>query len=536
MFRAIFAVNLIAGICIGCTAAKPAHAVGTRPNIVFIFADDHAAHAISAYGSKINRTPNIDRLAHEGMRFDNCFVTNSICTPSRATILTGKYSHLNGAFNVGDRFDGSQQTFPKLLQQAGYQTAIVGKWHLATEPTGFDYWNILIGQGPYYNPPMIENGVRTKHTGYTTDIITETSLQWLKEKRDPNKPFILMCQHKAPHRNWIPAPKHMDDYDDVTIPEPPDLFDRYENRASAAKLAQMRIADHLNNEDLLLDPPAEMNVEQREAWRNAYGKENDTFRNANLTGDAKTRWQYQRYIKDYLRCVASVDDSVGELLKYLEESGLAENTIVIYSSDQGFFLGDHGWFDKRFMYEPSLRMPLLARWPGHIKAGSHDAHMVTNVDYAQTFLDLAAAPQPDDMQGKSIVPLMLGQRAKDFRDAMYYHYYDFPAVHSVRPHYGVRTDRYKLIHYYTLNEWELFDLKKDPREMHSVYDDPAYAGTRAELEQRINDLQRHYKDTRPTLTPDELRKAGISPAAPATQSMRRPGLNGKARSASQPAK
>jgi arylsulfatase A-like enzyme len=514
-------VVLLIGSLLGCANSKSVPPRETqRPNIVFIFSDDHAAHAISAYASKINKTPNIDRLATEGIRFDNCFCTNSICTPSRATILTGKYSHLNGAFNVGDPFDGSQQTFPKLLQQAGYQTAIVGKWHLATDPTGFDYWNVLIGQGPYYNPPMIENGERVKYAGYTTDIITEKSLQWLKEKRDPNKPFMLMFQHKAPHRNWVPGPKHMDDFDDVTIPEPPDLFDNYQGRASAAKLAEMRVADHMNEGDLLLIPPQEMNAEQRDLWKKSYGEENDAYRKASLTGDAKTRWQYQRYIKNYLRCVASVDDSVGELLKYLDEAGLADNTIVIYSSDQGFYLGDHGWFDKRFMYEQSLRMPLLMRWPKHIKPGSKDRHIVTNVDYAETFLDLAGVASPSDMQGRSLVGLMTGKSPKDWPDAMYYHYYDYPAVHAVRPHYGVRTDRYKLIHYYTLNEWELFDLKKDPGEMHSVYADPAYAKTRGQLKQRIKELQQQYKDSEPTLTPAELRDKGISPPVPATKPAR----------------
>ena len=471
----------------------------THPNIIFIFSDDHAAHAISAYGSKINKTPNIDRIAAEGTLFRNCFVTNSICTPSRATILTGKYSHLNGAYNVGDRFDASQQTFPKLLQKGGYQTAVIGKWHLASDPTGFDYWNILIGQGPYYNPPMIENGKRVKYEGYTTNIITDLSLKWLKEQRDRNKPFMLMFQHKAPHRNWVPGPNHMNDFKDVTIPEPEDLFDDYSNRASAAKLAEMTIARDMNDGDLLIKPPEEMNEEQLKLWRQAYGAENEAYakQKDSMSAKERTRWMYQRYIKNYLRCVASVDDGVGDLLKYLDESGLAQNTIVIYSADQGFYLGDHGWYDKRFMYEQSMRTPLIVKWPGVTKPGSEEKRLVSNLDFAQTFLDIAGLQQPDDMQGVSLAPLLKGAPPEKWRDAIYYHYYDFPAVHRVRPMYGIRTDRFKLIHYYTLGEWELFDLEKDPREMRSVYNGPSYAQTRKELTARMRKLQKQYKDDEP---------------------------------------
>ena len=487
-------------VLVCCALATPTLAQQSRPNILFIFSDDHAAHAISAYGSKINKTPNIDRIAAEGMLFNNCLVTNSICTPSRATILTGTYSHLNGTYNVGDRFDGSQQTFPKLLQKAGYQTAVIGKWHLESDPTGFDYWNVLIGQGPYYNPMMIENGQRMKRQGYTTDIITDMSLKWLKEKRDDNKPFILMCQHMAPHRNWVPGPAHMNDLKDVEIPEPQDLFDDYKGRASAAKLAEMTIARDMNDGDLLIKPPQEMNAEQRELWQKAYGEENEAYARArdSMSEQQRTRWMYQRYIKNYVRCVASVDDSVGELLKYLEDSGLAKNTIVIYSSDQGFYLGDHGWYDKRFMYEPSLRTPYIVKWPGVIKPGSEATQLVQNLDFAQTFLEMAGVEQPKDMQGRSLVPLMRGEAPGDWRDAIYYHYYDFPAVHSVRPHFGVRTERHKLIRYYTTDEWELFDLANDPREMRSVHDDPAYADVRRTLEEKLKTLQKQYADTDPT--------------------------------------
>ena len=486
-----------------CTHAAVA---ADRPNILFIFSDDHAQHAISAYGSKVNQTPNIDRIASGGMIFRDAFVANSICTPSRATILTGKHSHLNGAYNVGDPFDATQQSFPKLLQQAGYQTAIIGKWHLGhggkSDPQGFDHWSVLRGQGPYYNPIMLEkDGKQTRIEGYTTDIITHLSLKWLKEQRDAKKPFFLACQHKAPHREWVPGPKHINDYDDVELPEPPDLFDDYSGRASSARTQEMTVANHLDEGDLHFRPPKYLNEEQLKVWHDAFDAENEAFRKANPTGKERTRWNYQRYMKNYLRCVASVDDSVGALLDYLDQSGLAKNTIVIYSSDQGFYLGDHGWYDKRFMYEPSLRTPYIVKWPGVIKPGSADTHLVQNLDFAQTFLEMAGVEQPKDMQGLSLVPLMKGEPPKEWRDAIYYHYYDYPASHMVHPHFGVRTDRHKLIHYYTLGEWELFDLEKDPRELRSVHDDPAYAETRRELEQKLNSLQQQYGDTNPTAPP-----------------------------------
>ncbi|MHC4445114.1 MAG: sulfatase family protein [Planctomycetota bacterium] len=492
----------MAGVLLGAGLARGSadHGRGRpaqRPNIVFIFTDDHASHAISAYGSKINRTPNLDRLANEGMLFRNCFCTNSICAPSRAVILTGKHSHLNGVVDNGVRFDGSQQTFPKLMQQAGYQTAMIGKWHLKSDPTGFDYWSVLIGQGPYYNPPMKTVAGIVRQTGYTTDIITDLALDWLKNKRDPSQPFMLMYQHKAPHREWQPGPKHLTMYDDVTIPEPATLFDDYQGRGTAAEKQEMTISEHMNDRDLKFNPPRNLTPEQMKLWKAAYEPKNKVFRKAKLTGDDLVRWKYQRYIKDYLRCIASVDDSVGRLLDYLDETGLADNTVVIYSSDQGFYLGDHGWFDKRFMYEESLRMPLMVRWPGVTKAGSVDEHLVQNLDFAETFLDLAGVKVPADMQGVSVVPLLLGRRPKDWRKSIYYHYWEYPAVHSVNRHYGVRTDRYKLMYYYELKEWELFDLKKDPNEMKSVYDDPAYAGKVKELEAELYRLQKYYKDDNP---------------------------------------
>lgn len=477
----------------------------SRPNILFIFTDDHAAHAIGAYGSKVNKTPNIDRLAAEGMLFRNCFVTNSICGPSRAVILTGKYSHLNGfPDNRGSTvFDGSQQTFPKLLQNAGYQTAMIGKWHLKSDPTGFDYWNVLAaggGQGTYYNPEMKSAAGVQQHRGYVTDIITDLSLDWLK-RRDPNKPFMLMYQHKAPHREWEPGPKYLST-PDRTLTEPETLFDDYSGRSQAARDQEMSIARNLYDKDLKLGPPPkQLNAEQRAAWEKAYEPKNAEFRKQNLAGDDLVRWKYQRYMNDYLRCVASVDDNIGRVLEYLEQAGLDKNTIVVYSSDQGFYLGDHGWYDKRWMYEESLRTPFIVRWPGVTKPGSEDRHIALNLDFAETFLSAAGAKIPADMQGESLVPLLRGEAPADWRKSMYYHYYEFPQPHHVEPHYGVRTVRHKLIYYYRIGQWELFDLDKDPHELKSVYDDPAYAEIVSNLKTELKRLQEQYGDTHPETPP-----------------------------------
>ena len=479
-----------------------------RPNIVFVFCDDHAYQAISAYqsvsayGLKLNETPNIDRLAREGMRFDNCYVTNSICGPCRAVVQTGKYSHLNGFLCNGDRFDGTQQTFPKLLQKAGYQTAVIGKWHLGhhMEPQGYDYHHILIGQGPYYNPPMIENGKQVRHTGYTTNIITDIALDWLQKGRDPKKPFMLMYQHKAPHREWEPGPDWLRKYDDVTLPEPDTLFDDYSGRGTAAHTQDMSIVKTMNDRDLKLVPPRNLTPKQLEAWNAAYGPKNEAFRRANLQGKDLVRWKYQRYMKDYLRCIAAVDDNLGRVLKYLDDTGLAKNTVVIYSSDQGFYLGEHGWFDKRWIYEESLRTPLVVRWPGVIEPGSTNRDIVSNLDFAETFLDLAGVDVPDDMQGRSLVPVFQGQTPADWRKSFYYQYYEYPAVHSVRRHYGVADGRYKLIHFYPnpwdpspIDEWELYDLESDAKEMKSVYGDPKYTEVQKRLEAELARLRRELK-------------------------------------------
>lgn len=486
-----------------------------RPNVVWIYSDDHAQNAVSAYGGRLAEvapTPNIDRIANGGVRFNNSFVTNSICGPCRAVILTGKHSHLNGFRQNGDKFDGSQQTFPKLLQQHGYQTALFGKWHLDSDPTGFDAWEVLPGQGHYYNPDFITPDGKTREHGYVTDIITDKALNWLENGRDANQPFMLMLQHKAPHREWEPGPDHLNTFDDVEIPEPDNLFDDYENRGSAARLQDMSIEKTMTlhsdlkvwPEDAAENPETKgrwsrtlgrMDEKQLAAWNAAYGPKNQAFLDANLTGKDLVRWKYQRYMKDYLRCVRSVDDNVGRVLDYLKEKGLDKNTVVFYSSDQSFYLGEHGWFDKRFMYEESLRTPLVAMGPG-IPAGTQADPMVQNLDMAQTFLELAGAPLPPDMQGRSLTPLMRGETPENWRDAIYYHYYEGEGkVHNVYRHYGVRTDRYKLMYFYTLGEWEFYDLKLDPSEMNNQYGNPEYAEVIEALHTRLDELRAHYGDT-----------------------------------------
>jgi len=477
-------VGASAGLCPGA-GSPPA-----RPNILFIMSDDHAWQAVSAYGEQrhLLQTPNIDRLANEGVRFDHCLVVNSLCGPARASILTGTYSHINGFYNNGNcRFDGSQTTFPKLLQAAGYQTAVIGKWHLETDPTGFDHWEILPGQGIYYNPGMIRDGQRVKHPGYVTDIITDLSLDWLKQ-RDAAKPFLLLCWQKAPHRNWQPALRDLD-FDRGRVYAAPDsLFDDYIGRGKAEHDQNMTIANTMTvNSDCKLTDPPDLSPDQKKIWDDYYAPRNEAFLRQNLTGKALTDWKYNRFLHDYLACVKGVDDNVGRLLKYLDDTGLATNTIVIYSSDQGFFLGEHGWFDKRWIFQESARTPLVMRWPGTVKAGSVNRDLVSHLDLAETLLQAAGAAIPERMQGRSLVPLLTGAKPADWRSAFYYHYYEYPADHHVRPHYGVITDRYTLTHFYwpDVDYWELFDREKDPQEMTSVFDDPAYAGVRTNLLQEV---------------------------------------------------
>jgi len=479
--------------------AAPTAGLPSRPNILFIMSDDHAWQAISAYGESrhLIQTPNIDRLAKEGMRFDHCLVPNSLCGPSRASIITGTYNHINGFYNNGNcRFDGLQTTFPKLLQQAGYQTAMIGKWHLETDPTGFDYWEILPGQGIYYNPPMIRDGQRVKHSGYVTDIITDLSLDWLKQ-RDPSKPFMLLCWQKAPHRNWQPALRDLDFDHDRTYALPDSLFDDYSGRGLAEHDQNMTIAETMTlNSDDKLTAPADLTPEQRKIWDDYYIPRNVAFLKRNLSGRELTEWKYNRFLHDYLGCIKGVDDNVGRLLKYLDDTGLATNTIVIYSSDQGFFLGEHGWFDKRWIFQESARTPLLIRWPGVIKAGSTNKDLVSNLDFAETFLQAAGLSIPDRMQGHSLMPLLEGRTPADWRTAFYYHYYEYPADHHVRPHYGVITDRYTLAHFYApdVDYWELFDREKDPGEMRSVFGDPAYAEVQTNLMQEVFRQRSHLKE------------------------------------------
>jgi len=478
----------------GCAVASVLAAVGAsqsaQPNILFIMSDDHAWQAVSAYAEsrQLIQTPNIDRLAKEGMRFDRCLVNNALCGPSRASTLTGTYSHINGFYNnTNCRFDGSQITFPKLLQGVGYQTAMIGKWHLETDPTGFDHWEILPGQGRYYNPPMISDGQPVTHPGYVTDIITDLSLNWLKQ-RDPAKPFMLLCWNKAPHREWEPALRDLDFDRDRVYPQPESLFDDYTGRGLAEHDQDMTIAQTMRmKEDCKLVAPPDLSPEQRKAWDQYYVPRNETFLNQNLSGRALTEWKYNRYMHDYLGCIKGVDDNVGRILKYLDDTGLAANTIVIYSSDQGFFLGEHGWFDKRWIFQESARTPLLVRWPGTVRPGSVNQDLVSNLDLAETFLQVAGATIPERMQGRSLVPVLAGATPADWRSAFYYHYYEYPAWHRVSPHYGLITDRFTLAHFYSpsVDYWELFDREKDPGEMRSVFGHPAYAEVQSKLMQEV---------------------------------------------------
>ena len=481
-----------------------------RPNIIFMMSDDHAYQAISAYGHGLNQTPQIDRLAASGMLFTRAFVSNSICGPSRAVFLTGKHSHKNGFKDNHSRFNGDQQTVVKLLKQAGYQTAITGKWHLVSDPQGFDYWNILPGQGDYYNPRFIENGVVKNYAGYVTNLTAELAMQWL-DKRDTSRPFFLVCNQKAPHRNWMPEQKYLNLFDATEFPVPANYFDDYAGRGRAAREQEMEVANDMHpyyDLKLGLDLPAServglsaawqnifnrMNPQEKAGWTKAYGPVIDAYRARSPQGKELAILKYQRYMRDYLRCVQSVDDNVGRMLDYLKDRGLDDNTIVVYTSDQGFYLGEHGWFDKRFMYEESFRTPLIIRWPGVTSAGSRSASLVQNIDMAETLLEMAGLPIPSDMQGMSMVPVLNGRRRGNLHDGLYYHFYE-NQEHGVAKHFGIRTDRYKLIYFYELGEWELYDLKKDPREMRSVYGEASYAGVRKHMRVSLQKLVDQYDD------------------------------------------
>lgn len=521
-------LTLLTGLCLvlaACTSGPSApEAPAGPPNVIFIMTDDHAYQAISAYGSDRIQTPHIDRLAEEGMRFDRAFVTNSICAPSRAVILTGTHSHINGVLDNVLSFDSTKTIYPQLMQQAGYQTAMIGKWHLKSEPRGFDYWKVLPGQGHYYNPDWRTQEGMVRDTGYVTDIITDEAIGWLESGRDTTKPFLLIYQHKAPHRDWRPGPEQLGKLVGQPIARPATLADDYSGRGAAAREQELGIlADMRYTHDMKISPEAlaalgieedgwfprayqgsmdRMTPEQRAAWNAVYDPIIEDFKARWPMSEAELLdWKYQRYMEDYLACIQSVDDNIGRLLDYLAAEGLDDNTLIIYTSDQGFYLGEHGWFDKRFMYEESFRTPLIVRWPGVVQPGTVDNHLVQNLDFAQTILSAAGITPPDYMQGMSLLPLLKGESVT-WRDALYYHYYEYPAVHMVKKHYGVRTDRYKLIHFYDdVDEWELYDLEADPQELQNRYGDPAYAEVQAQLHGRLQALQVQYRDSVATAAP-----------------------------------
>ena len=499
----------------GCADNEGQH---VRPNILFIMTDDHTTQAMSCYGSKLLCTPNMDRIAEEGIRFDNCYATNALSGPSRACILTGKFGHVNGFTDNACTFDGDQQTFPKLLQEAGYRTGIVGKWHLISEPQGFDFWSILSGQeeqGDYYSPDFIENGRHIREDGYVSDVITDKAIEFI-ESTGRDRPFCLMFHHKAPHRNWMPAPKHLGAFNDTVFPEPATLFDDYSGRGEASRSQDMSIASTMTEdwdlklmtrEELLRDTTnrlskvyRRMAEDVRRKWDAAYADRIAEYRSGRLSGKELTRWKYQQYMRDYLATVMSVDESIGRIMEYLDSIGQLDNTIIVYTSDQGFFLGEHGWFDKRFMYEECQRMPLIVRYPEAIEAGSTSTALCMNVDFAPTFLDFAGVEIPEDMQGRSLKGIMenRGGTPDDWRKAVYYHYYEYPAEHSVKRHYGIRTNDCKLMHFYNdIDEWEMYDLVRDPDERTNVFGNPEYAQKQKEMMSLLDSALAEYGDIDP---------------------------------------
>lgn len=516
---AVIAVMVLLASCSGSREMEQVE--DAPPNIVFIMSDDHAYQAISAYNDKLIQTPNIDRLASEGMLFTNACVANSICAPSRATILTGTHSHINGKIDNIALFDTTNVTFPQLFQDAGYQTAMFGKLHFGNNPKGFDEFMILPGQGDYYNPDFITARGDTSILGYVTDVITDLTLNWLETKRDRNKPFLLFYLHKAAHREWFPAPRHYKEFTKRTFPEPVTLFDDYSGMGKAARQAEMNILRHMTiSADNKIYPDVAMNLgiyeatdwgkrvffqkydrfteEQKAMWDSVYMPINEAFAEMypNMDSTDLMRWKYQRYMQDYLGCIAAVDENVGRVLQYLDDNDLSENTIVVYTSDQGFYLGEHGWFDKRFIYNESFKTPLIVRWPERVAPGTVSDEMVQNLDFAQTFLDAAGLEIPDAMQGESLVPLLTGNNDQWTRDAVYYHYYEYPGFHMVKRHYGIVTREYKLAHfYYDIDQWELYDRLNDPLETNNVYNDPAYQDVVKELKQKLVDIRIKYRDS-----------------------------------------
>lgn len=489
----------------------PAEAQNKPYNIVYIMTDDHTAQMMSCYDSTNVHTPNLDRIAADGVRFTNSFVANSLSGPSRACMITGKHSHKNGfTNNEHGIFDGSQQTMPKLLQQAGYQTALIGKWHLVSTPTGFDYWNILPGQGDYYNPNFIEmDGKQRREQGYVTNIVTDKSIDWLENQRDRSKPFLLLVHHKACHRCWLPELKYLHEYEDKEFAIPETFNDDYAGRPAAAA-QEMNILKHM---DLVYDTKmyipgkktplastylsmiGRLDSADRKTYDDFYRPMSEDFYARSLQGEELAKFKFQRYMRDYAKVTKSLDDNVGRLLDYLEKSGLLENTLVVYTSDQGFYMGEHGWFDKRFMYEESLNTPLVMRLPEGLEARGVIDNMVQNIDYAPTFLDLAGADIPSDIQGRSLLPLLKGEKPKKWRDAVYYHYYEYPAEHAVKRHYGIRNGRYKLMHFYNdIDHWELYDLKKDPHELNNLYGKKGSERLTKKMKKELWKLQEQYDD------------------------------------------
>lgn len=497
--RAILICFLWVGLFFEIRAQSPSN----RPNIIFIFSDDHALQAISAYGSPHIKTPHIDRLAREGAIFKNAFCTNSICAPSRAVLLTGKYNHLNGQIDnrTSTVMDTRQASFPQYLQQQGYTTSWIGKWHISNTPRYFDYWKVLPGQGVYYNPDFINmDSSIVKMPGYATDVITDEALQWLERNRTKDqKPFCLVIGHKAPHREWQPDIRDLHAFDGTSFAVPGTFNDAYRDRKAAAH-QQMEIKDLRWDWDLKVKADSlpiirRMDAAQRKGWDEYYAPQNALLDTSRMTPGEIAQWKYQRYMHDYLGCILSVDRNIGRVLDYLDQHDLAKNTIVVYSSDQGFYLGEHGWYDKRFMYEPSLHMPLLIRYPPLIKPDTQIDKMVVSIDFAPTLLDFAGISKPKDMQGVSFKPLLAGNTTS-WRKSMYYHYYEYPDAHRVLPHFGIRTERYKLICFYegSSKSWELFDLQTDPDEMVNLYHQAGMKTRINTMKHELKQLMVQYKD------------------------------------------
>ena len=499
-------VSLIANIQDGCRRAPETEKQAEKPNIIFIMSDDHATQAISAYGGlygKVSPTPNIDRLAEEGMMMQNVFCTNAICGPSRAAILTGKYSHINGYYKNEDGgvFNNQQWTFPEELQKNGYQTALFGKWHLGSEPKGFDYYKYHEGngqQGFYWNPVYNQNGVTVTEKGYDTNLTTNFAIEWLNGALKKNKPFCLMLQYKAPHRNWEPDSMYVDLWENEELPYPASFNDDYKTREQTAGNTEMTM-DYFNRKDMKQVPPDGLEGKELNSWYTYGNKRGENWKPDESMSDEETRkWKFQTYIKDYLACVKSVDDNIGRVLQFLEKNGLDKNTIVIYTSDQGFFLGEHGFFDKRFMYEEALRMPFLVRYPAKIKPHTVNNDIISNIDFAPTLLEAAGIQTPKDVQGRSFLSNMTGETPSDWRQSMYYHYYEFPFWHHVQPHYGIRNQHYKLIHfYYNIDVWEFYDLAKDPDELTNQYTNKEYAEIIEQMKKELKQLMIYYKNDKP---------------------------------------